>query len=61
MKPFNSLSKTSGAFAVLSMFIAVAALPSTAAARSSVHIDLPHFSVGLNDNHHGKRYRNSHR
>tara|TARA_B110000285_G_scaffold229079_1_gene293185 strand:+ start:474 stop:947 length:474 start_codon:yes stop_codon:yes gene_type:complete len=61
MKPFNSLSKTSGVFAVLSMFITITALPSTAAARSSVHIDLPHFSVGLNDNHHGKGYRNSHR
>jgi hypothetical protein len=61
MKPFNSRSKTSGAFALLSMFIAVTALPSTAAARGSVHIDLPHFSVGLHDNNHGIKYRDSHR
>lgn len=60
MKPFNSLSKTSGVFALLSMFIAFTALPSTAAARSSVHIDLPHFSVGFHDNNHGKKYRKSH-
>ncbi|NNC99596.1 MAG: hypothetical protein HKN85_05395 [Gammaproteobacteria bacterium] len=41
--------------ALLSMLVAITALPNTASARGSIHLDLPHFSIGIHDDHRGYR------
>jgi len=45
--------------AILTMMITVIAVPNTASARGSLHIELPHLSLGLHGGHHNK-YRNRH-
>ena len=42
--------------AIFSMVAMLAAVPSTASARGSIHLDLPHFSVGFHDDGH-RSYR----
>jgi len=56
----KTFTKFAAALAVLTMCVA---MPSTASARGSVHVDLPHFSIGFHDNgyrsyrKHRKHYR----
>ena len=43
--------------ALATMILVISAVPNSASARTSIHVDLPHFSIGFQDNHRGKRYR----
>ena len=50
--------------AILTMMIAITAVPNTASARGSLHIELPHLSLGFHGGHHNKyrkRHYNNHR
>ena len=50
----STLRKSAILFGLL---LTVSIAPSSASARSSVHIDLPHFSIGYSGNHHGNNHR----
>ena len=57
------INNTRKTLTILTMLIAIVAIPNTASARGSLHISLPHLSIGSHGGHHNKHYNrryNSH-
>lgn len=54
-----TIFNTRRVLALLAMTISIAAVPSTASARGSVHVDIPGFSIGFHD--HDRHYRKRHK